>query len=346
MEDRVKLEDGAGAKESWKIIDELFLSRVPPELRRTLGGFGLDVLDDGAGVKVDDRKYLVFTTDSFTVNPPFFPGGNIGYLAAHGTLNDLVMMGAKPVAFMDTIIVEEGFLRRELNEIVSSMLGVMLREGVSVVGGDFKVMPKGSIDRIVITGIGIGITDNPIIDEEIRVGDKILVTGPIAEHGAAILASQLGMIKETKSLRSDTKPLTKTVLPVIRKFRKYIHAARDPTRGGIAATLNEWIMKKNATILIKRQEIPIREEVKSFLEALGVDPYSTASEGIAVLAVDPEKAEEIAEELIRSGESSTKIVGEVITPPSEFLKGKVVAETEVGGKILLEPKSVNLPRIC
>lgn len=288
----------------------------------------------------------MITTDSYTVSPYRFPGGNIGSLVAHGVINDLVVSGARPIAFMDTIVVEEGFPENELSEIINSLITALVEDGVSLIGGDFKVMPRGALDKILITGVGIGLSRKPIPDNELRVGDKIIVTGYVAEHGAAILAAQLGLLDKVKELRSDTKSLTKTVLKVIEEFRDYVHAARDPTRGGLASVLNEWARSNNLTIKIHRDKIPVRDEVRNFLEAMGVDYLSMASEGIALLAVDGDKTHEILEKLRKVGEENSEIIGEVIEPASDFLKGRVIGVTEVGGKVLIEPKSINLPRIC
>ncbi len=341
----VKLSHGAGAKEMWEFIQKHIVSKVPRNLWKTVNGYGLDILDDGAVIKVGDN-YIVVSVDSYTVNPIFFKGGNIGELAVSGTLNDLVMMGAKPIAFMDTIVVEEGFPTRDLEIIVESMVKILSKESIPLIGGDFKVMPKGSIDRVVITGVGIGFTAKPIIDKMINEGDKIIVTGPIAEHGAVIMAHQLGMEDEIEDLRSDTKPLTRTVLPVIEKFKEHIHAARDPTRGGLAATLHEWIFGSDLAIIIDRNKIPIRDSVRFFLDALGIDPLNMASEGIGVLAVEPSVADDVVEELRRLGEKYAGIIGRIVRVNNPLLRGKVIAITEVGGKVIVEPRSVNLPRIC
>ncbi len=341
----IELSYGAGAKEMWKFINRFIVSRIPPPYRRTTGGYGVDVLDDGAVIRVSDR-YLVIAVDSYTVKPLFFNGGNIGSLAAAGTLNDVVMMGGRPIAFMDTIVVEEGFPKDRLDVILDSMVKTLVEEGVAIIGGDFKVMPRGSIDGVVVTGAGIGIADKPIIDKNIRPGDKIIVTGPIAEHGAVILAHQLGMDKDVKGLRSDSKPLTRTVLPVIEKYSGSIHGARDPTRGGLSSTLYEWASATGLTIVIDRSKVPIRDEVRFFLDALGIDSLNMACEGVAVLAVEPGVAEDVVDDLRGLGEESAAIVGEVVEPSNDVLKGRVVAITEIGGKVFVEPRAVNLPRIC
>lgn len=343
--DHIEILHGSGGKESWLLLNQLIVSKIPSSRKSTPGGYGLDVLDDGAVIRIGD-KYLVITSDSFTVNPIFFPGGNIGSLAASGTINDLVVMGAKPIAFMDAVVVEEGFPIEQLDKIIDSMISIVLSEGMAVIGGDFKVMPHGSIDKIVITGIGIGLAEKPIIDNNIRPGDKIIVTAPIAEHGATITALQLGFTDELKTLKSDSKPLTKTVLPVIEKYREYVHAARDPTRGGLASTLYEWVKDTNYYIVLNRAEIPVREEVKEFLDALGIDPLSVACEGVAVLAVDEDVADNVVDELHRLGEKHASIVGEVRVADNDVFRGRVIAYTEVGGTVFIEPKSINVPRIC
>jgi hydrogenase expression/formation protein HypE len=340
---RIELLHGAGGLETFEMVSKLIARRVPEGLKRTLGGRGLDVMDDGSYIKAGD-EYVVFTSDSYTVNPIIFPGGDIGHLAASGVLNDLVVMGAKPVAFLDNIVVEEGFEVDLLDKIVESMVKVLVDNDVAVIGGDFKVMPKGSVDKIVISGFGIGVSSyEPIVDEPAP-GDKIIVTGNIAEHGSTILAAQLGLLEENKGLRSDSRPLVKTVLPVIERYRQYIRAARDPTRGGLAGVLNEWVLNKDITIVVDRSLIPVRDEVRGFLEAMGVDPLNVASEGVAVLSVDPSVAEEVVEELVKAGEKDARIIGEVTR--IRDLKGRVVARTEIGGLVVVTSNPLNLPRIC
>lgn len=327
-----------------ELIEKLIVSRTPVSLRRALNGYGLDVLDDGSSIVIGS-KHVVVATDNFTINPIFFPGGDIGHLAVSGVLNDLVMMGARPVAFMDGIVVEEGFSRIDLERIISSMIRLLEENDVALIGGDFKVMPKGSLDKIIISGTGIGLADKPIIDR-IEPSDKIIVSAPIAEHGATILAAQLGMLEEARGLRSDSRPLVKTVLPVIEKYKDYIDAARDPTRGGLASILYEWVSKTPYTIMIDRSKIPVREEVREFLDALGVDPVNVASEGVAVLAVKGDYTDEVVEELRRNGERDAVVIGEVIESDNPVVHGRIVVVTEVGGKVVLTPNPLNLPRIC
>jgi len=344
LSNRVSIVHGTGGLETWRIIYNHIVKKMPENLWNTMNGVGLDALDDGCYVKIDD-SYLVFTSDSFTVNPIFFPGGDIGHLAASGVLNDLVVMGAKPIAFMDNIVVEEGFPLEDLDRIIGSMTRVLVENSVALIGGDFKVMPRGAIDKIIIGGFGIGVSRyEPIIDR-VRESCKIIVSNYIAEHGATILAAQLGMLGEETKLRSDSRALVKTVLPVIEKYRSHIHAARDPTRGGLAMVLNEWVRGTPYTIYVERSRIPVRDDVRSFLDGLGIDPLTVASEGVAVLAVDEEYADEIVGELRKYGENP-EIVGEVRLEDSDVLKGRVIAVTEVGGKVVVQPSALNLPRIC
>ncbi len=344
MSNIVTLVHGSGARETFDLIMKMIVSKIPEGLRKVSGGIGIDVLDDGAVIPIGD-KYLIITMDSYTVKPIFFPGGSIGTLAISGTINDLVVMGARPIAIMDSITVEEGFELNVLEKIINDMIDLLKKYNIPLIGGDFKVMPRGNLDKIIITTTGIGLAQYPIVDTRIRIGDKIIVTDPIASHGAVIIASQLGLLDNIKNIKSDAKPLIDVLLPVIEKYGEYIHAARDPTRGGIAAILNEWAINSDVTIVIDRSKIPIEPEVKAFLEALGIDFLSVASEGVAILAVDSQYSDDIVNELRLRG-CRAEIIGEIVKPQSEFLKGKVIAITEIGGKTIVTSRGLNLPRIC
>lgn len=341
----ITLSHGGGGKDTWRLINDLIVSKVPKNFRRVLDGVGLDELDDGVAFKVGDL-YVVLSIDSYTVKPLVFPGGDLGVLAASGTINDVVMMGAKPLGVVDAILVEEGTPVEVLDKVVDSMVSTLLSEGVALLGGDLKVMPKGSLDGIIITTAGFGLASKLIIDTEIQVGDKIVITGPIAEHGAVIIAAQLGLLDRAADLRSDVKPLAKYILPVINKYSEYVHAARDPTRGGVASTLNEWIKDKDLTIIVDRDEIPIRESVREFLDMLGIDPLNVASEGIAILAVSPKVVDEVISVLRSLGLKDAAVVGEIVKPPSRIASGRVLARTEVGGLTFVEANPSPVPRIC
>jgi len=341
----VTLAHGSGGEKTQELLTRLILSKVPLDLARTEGGHGLDILDDGAIIKLSDGKYLVITVDSYTVSPPVFPGGDIGKLAACGTLNDLAAMGAEPLAVLDSIVVEEGVSIDFVEKITESMLRVLKEENVPVIGGDLKVMPRGQLDKILITMTGVGIAEKPIIDKELRPGDKIVVTGPIAEHGAAILAAQQGIDIEKFDLKSDCACLLRPMLRLCRKYRDAIHAARDPTRGGLATVLNEWARYGDYVILIEEEKIPIRPPVRKFCEMLGIDPLYLACEGVMVLAVSPEAADEVVQELHSMGFENASIIGEVRST-SRFSK-IVVCKTATGGLRIVEPlKSSLVPRIC
>jgi hydrogenase expression/formation protein HypE len=341
--DRISLVHGFGGKETYELLDKIIFSKLPLNLKRVEGGVGLEVLDDGAVIRFGDKN-VVITLDSYTIKPIIFPGGSIGTLAVSGTINDLVVMGAWPLAFADSIVVEEGFDIELLNKVVDDMLEMLKEFRIPVISGDFKVMPRGALDGIVITAVGIGIAKNPIIDINIAPGDKIIVTDPIASHGAVILAAQLGMIDKLKGIKSDVKPLI-GLLPVIDKYSNYIHAARDPTRGGLAAILNEWARQSGVTIVIEREKVPLEDGVREFLEAIGIDPLTMASEGVAVIAVADSHADSVVEDLQARGFKAA-VIGYVEKPRSEFLKGKVIAITEIGGRTIVDSRGYSLPRIC
>ncbi len=327
-----------------ELLSKIILSKIPPHLKATPGGAGVDLLDDGAAIKLGDDLYVVLSMDSYTVSPQFFPGGDLGKLAASGTINDLVAMGARPVAMLDSIVVEEGYPLELLDKITSSLVSVLESCGVALVGGDLKVMPRGQIDGVIITTVGLGVTRRPILDVDLRPGDKIVVTGYIAEHGATIMAIQQGIDIEELRLESDCKPLI-DLLKVLDRYREHIHAARDPTRGGVATVLNEWARETKTLIVIDRANIPVRENVKRFCEMMGVDPLYLACEGVMLLGVDSSVSEEVVAELRAIGFENARVIGEV--KRSDKYPGLVVCKTEAGGLRIIEPLRGELvPRIC
>jgi len=347
LEEAVTLAHGQGGSETLELLRRLVFSKVDESLKKVPRGLGIDKPDDGSLIPLPDGRYLVATVDSYTVNPPFFPGGNIGSLAAHGSINDVVMMGGKPLAMLDSIIAEEGLPMESLERIVDSFVSVLRSEGIALIGGDFKVMPKGQVDRIVITTVGLGVAEHPIVDEP-KPGDKIIVTDYVGDHGTVILMSQLGLgdVEEIASglLKSDSKPLT-PLLPVLEKFHGYVNAARDPTRGGLAGVLNEWAQESGLVFVVEDAELPIREHVKRYSEMLGVDPVYLASEGVAVLSVHPEVAEELLRELRARVFPNARIIGEARS--SEKYRGYVLSRTPVGGfRVIEPPRGVLVPRIC
>ncbi len=333
----VNLAMGGGGRETEEFIERFILPLV--KLRK-VGPVGLDELEDGSTIPMGDGRQLVVSIDSYTVNPPFFPGGNIGKLAASGSMNDVAVMGAKPIAIMDAIVVEEGFPLKDLKEIIRSLVEEAQSMGVAVIGGDTKVMPKGSIDKIVISTVGLGIAEGPLLTmDRTKPGDKVIVTGPLGDHGAVILASQFGTEVEIKS---DVRPIWPAVEALMKSLGEDLHTAKDPTRGGLAMALNEIAERAKVTIVLKEEEIPIRPQVKAYADMLGVEPLALASEGQAVFTVKGERAEEALEALRKAGFEEAKIIGEV--REGEPL---VVVKTSVGGlRVLEKPTGELVPRIC
>lgn len=337
----ITLAHGGGGLETEEILQRLLFSKVPPELKRVAGGLGIDMPDDAAAIPLGNGDYLVVSIDSYTVDPPFFPGGDIGYLAASGSINDVVMLGGRPVAMLDAVLVEEGFPEKDLARILDSFISTLARYGIALIGGDFKVMPKGQLDRIVIATAGLGIARGGYIADMPRPGDKIVVTGPVGGHGAMVLAHRLGI---EARVRSDARPLI-DLLPVIEKYKQHIHAARDPTRGGLATVLNDWARASGTVIIVDQASVPLDDETKAIAEMAGVDPLHLASEGVAAFAVAPEAVKEFLEAVKNTGFDQATLVGEVRS--SEKYKGYVLARTEVGGYRILEAlRGPLVPRIC
>jgi len=339
---KIKLSHGGGGKETAEIIENIIKPRF--KLRKVFNGIGLEELDDGASIPITDKLHgsnIVVTSDSYTVYPIFFPGGDIGKLAACGSINDLAVMGAIPIAMLDTIVVEEGFLIEDLNRILDSFKKILESENIALLGGDFKVMPRGKLDGIVISTVGIGIAEKVITDTGIKPGDKIVVNGSIGEHGAAIMAAQAGMEVESSGILSDVQPLTS----VMREALKHgsVHAAKDLTRGGLASALNEFASKNSLTIYIYENKIPVREEVLAFSEMLGIDPLVLACEGRVIIAAPPGDAERIVKAWKNMGFKNAEIIGEVTTEKP----GYVLLETLAGGiRIVEKPTGEIIPRIC
>ncbi len=337
--DKITLAHGAGGYETSRIISELIVKIF--KKKKVEGGIGLRELDDAATIPIGEGRSIAITVDSYTVKPLFFPGGNIGKLAATGTINDLAVIGAEPIAFMDSIIVEEGFPINDLERVIKSYEAVLREYDIALIGGDFKVMPKGQIDGVVISSTGIGVLEgSPLLDSKASPGNYVIITGPIGDHGAAIIASQLEI--NDIEITSDCRP----ILPAIRLAKRIggIKAAKDPTRGGLATALNEIAYKSRVNIIVYEEKIPIREETRALAEMTGIDVFSLASEGQAIMIVEREYGEELVEELKRNGFRDASIIGEVLERSSE---PKVFLKTIVGGTRLMEvPRGELVPRIC
>ncbi len=329
---RIKLAEGGGGEETWRLIKALFL--------KYFDNPHLSSLEDSALLEVPSK--LAFTTDAFTVKPLFFPGGDIGKLAVAGTLNDLAVMGARPLYLSISFIIEEGFPYEDLEKIVESMAKTIREYNVQVVAGDTKVVPSGQVDGLFICTSGIGkVIYDGLSCRNIREGDAIIVSGTVGDHGACILAQREGFYGE---LESDCAVLWNLVEKLLSSGVE-VHAMRDPTRGGLSAVLHEWANSSGVSFLIEEEAIPIKEEVKGLCEFLGLEPYHFACEGRFVLAVKPEDAEKTLD-ILRSDPlgSSANLIGYAIKPQGY---PKVILKTPYGTHRLLEPPAGELlPRIC
>jgi hydrogenase expression/formation protein HypE len=326
---------GSGGKLSAQLIENL----IVPAFRNP----ELELLDDQAVVSLNGSR-LAFTTDSYVVTPIFFPGGDIGELAVNGTVNDLAMGGAQPLYLSLAFILEEGLPIADLQRVVESARRAAERAGVKIVTGDTKVVGKGSGDKVFINTSGIGLIPRGIdlSSARIRPGDSILLSGTIGDHGIAILSQREGLEFEGE-LRSDTAPLHDLAAAALRACPE-IHAMRDPTRGGLAATLVEFASRRHLGIEVDETSIPIRDTVKGACEILGLDPLLVANEGKLVAFVPQEHSERVLDALRGHplGRDAARI-GRV----TERHPGFVLLKTPVGGERVLDlPFAEALPRIC
>lgn len=327
---------GAGGTVMQKLIKETILGNL--ENTSVNGGIGLESLDDASTIPLGDKE-IVFTVDGHTVKPIFFPGGDIGRISVCGTVNDLSVMGATPIALSLSIILPEGFDIENLDKIMKSINEACKEAEVSVITGDTKV---SNVDDIIISSAGIGIVGlgNAVRDSGMKEGDVIIVSGNIGEHGLTILLTREGFEFESE-LKSDVAPINGLVKSVLDAGFK-INAMKDPTRGGLADSLNEMAEKSGLGILIHEDKLPISNEVQFIGEALGIDPLTVANEGKVVMAVRAEDSEKILEILkIHPLGKNAKIIG---TVTSEH-KG-VLMETLVGKRIVDTPLGDPIPRVC
>jgi len=336
----VRLIHGAGGSLMEELIKKVIVSGI--DLRRALSGVGLDEMDDGASLRLGEHE-LVVSMDGHTVDPIFFPGGDIGRLAVSGTTNDVAMMGARPVALSDAMVVEEGFPIADLRRIVESMNSTAKEIGLAVVGGDFKVMPRGKLDQIVISTccVGVAAKGGVVLDSGARPGDRVIFTGSVGDHGIALLAVREGLGFETR-LKSDIAPIWGTVEAALRAGG--VTAMKDPTRGGVAGVLNDIAGKSGVSIWLEEGDIPVKESVQAASEMLGLDPLEVTCEGRAVICVRPDRAEQVLKAVrgTRYGRGA-RIVGEVRAERP----GWVLLRTEVGGtRVLDKPLGEPIPRVC
>ncbi|MEK7251235.1 MAG: hydrogenase expression/formation protein HypE [Bacteroidota bacterium] len=331
----VLLAHGSGGKLTHQLIQKMFLSQFKNEF--------LEPLHDGAVFNLNGAR-LAFSTDSYVVSPIFFPGGDIGELAVYGTVNDLAMCGAKPMFISAGFIIEEGLPMDDLWRIVTSMQRAAERANVMLVTGDTKVVDRGKADKIFINTSGIGIVQDgvDINPKNIRVGDKIILSGQIADHGIAIMSVREGLEFETQ-LGSDTAPLNELVSEML-GASKNIRVLRDPTRGGVASVLNELAESAAVGFSILEEKIPIKDEVTGACEILGLDPLYVANEGKLIAIVPTEDADKVLEamRLHPLGKDAVIIGGAVADHPKT-----VVMKSRIGGTRVVDMLSgEQLPRIC
>lgn len=333
--DKILLAHGGGGTLSHQLLNKLIFPQFDNEI--------LSQHSDSAVFSIDGKKYA-FTTDSYVVQPVFFPGGDIGSLAVNGTINDLCVSGAEPLYLSASFIIEEGFLLEDFWRIILSMKKSCEKAGVKIITGDTKVVDKGKGDKIFINTSGIGLIEEGIniSPKNCRLGDFIIINGRIAEHGIAILSAREGLEFST-TIKSDTAPLNSLVKKMF-NVSKNIHCMRDPTRGGVSSTLNEIALESQIGILIEEEKIPVSEEVKGACEILGFDPLYIANEGKMIAFVSPSDAERVVNEMKKHdyGKESV-IIGRV----TEENPGTVLIRTRIGTKRVLDMLSgEQLPRIC
>ena len=336
---RITLKHGAGGVAMRLLIEETLSAGF---LEDGAPGVGLAAFDDGAAFPIGDR-WLVLTTDSHVVHPIFFPGGDIGRLAVSGTVNDLAMMGATEVlGLTSALVIEEGFLRSELERIQRSMQETCREARARIVTGDTKVMGRGELDGLIVNTTGVGLADAVIRDSGLRPGDRILVTGPIGDHGIALMAARRGLGLQGK-LRSDVAPLNGLIAGALRAGVGAVTAMKDPTRGGLASALTEMAQKSRVGIVIEETAVPINPQVRSAAEILGLDPFHIANEGKALLGVRADRADAVLA-AIRSHSRGADAA--IIGVCSDENAGRLILDTGIGRRLVTEPEGEPLPRIC
>lgn len=316
---------GAGGEKSNELI-----SKIRNNFKTK--GIWKNMADDAATYALGKEK-IVFTTDAFIVDPIFFPGGDIGKIAMCGTINDLSVMGAKPIGIALSLVIEEGFPQKDLEKIMQSIGQVSRETGVPIVTGDTKVTEKGKIDKIEITTSGVGLAQKIISNSGARPGDVVITSGYLGGHAVALLASRFNY--KTK-IKSDCQPLTKE----IQSIKKYLTAAKDPTRGGMAEVLNEIADKSKVKIILDEKTLPFKKETVALSELLGIDKFAFPSEGRFVAIVAKKDAKKVIK-ILQKFNKQAKIIGTVSRGNGVYLK------TNLGSLKLIEmPRGKLIPRIC
>ena len=324
---------GAGGEVMGELLQTLTKFR-----HNNAGGIGLEAMDDGAVIPFHGEN-LVFTTDSHIVRPVFFPGGDIGRIAVCGTINDLAMMGGRPIALSCGMIIEEGFEIDDLARIVSSMDEALGEAGANLVTGDTKVMERGALDGIAINTAGIGVARTIVRDNGLVPGDVILVSGTLGDHGLAIMAHREGFDLGDQ-IQSDVSPLWGMVERVLEAGT--VHAMKDPTRGGFASAINEMARKSGVCVRVQEEQLPIRRNVRSAGGMLGIDPLEVANEGKVVMGVPADCADAILDAL-----QAHKYGKEAAVVGTVSKGAHVIMETAIGGERFIEPPMGDpVPRVC
>lgn len=332
---RVEMIHGAGGKAMSQLIEQLFIQRFDNPI--------LDQQNDQAHLEVGSGK-IVMATDSHVISPIFFPGGNIGSLSVHGTVNDVVMSGAKALYLSAAFILEEGYPLADLVRIVDSMAQAAIEAGVKIVTGDTKVVEKGHGDGVFINTTGIGVLEDGIArgGDNVRPGDKLIVNGTMGDHGVAIMSLRENLTFET-SIESDSQSLHDLVATMIAEVPQ-IRCMRDPTRGGLAATTNEIAQQANVGIQLFEAQIPVKQQVRSACEFLGLDPLYVANEGKLIAFCPADHAERLLEVMKQHPQGrDAAIIGEVFEDPNNFVQ----LSTSFGGMRMVDwINGEQLPRIC
>jgi hydrogenase expression/formation protein HypE len=333
--DQILLDHGSGGQLSHRLVHDVILP--------VFGNPVLNKLHDGAIFNLDDQR-LAFSTDSYVVDPIFFPGGSIGDLAVNGTVNDVAMCGGRPLYLSAGFIIEEGFSLPDLKRVLKDMHRAAKEAGVTIVTGDTKVVHKGAVDKIFINTTGIGLISDgvDVCSQNAEIGDRIILSGTIADHGMTILTQRQGLTFDSP-LKSDTAPLNHMVSKIL-TVGKAVHVLRDPTRGGVGTALNEIAQASKVGIRIDEQKIPIKNETTGICELLGFDPLYVANEGKLIAIVAAKHATEVLAAIKQDkyGQEA-HIIGEVTSDHP----GKVVLTTKIGGtRIIAMLTGGQLPRIC
>ena len=346
-EPRIILGHGSGGKLTHDLIESLFLPSFFNPILEACDDSAVFLLTDHDNIlkgRELSKEEMAFTTDSYVVKPIFWPGGDIGRLAVCGTVNDLAMVGAIPLYLSAAFVIEEGLPISSLRRIVTSMKRAAKEARVKIVAGDTKVVERGGADGLFINTSGVGMLSGGvrISGSGAQPGDIIILSGTIGDHGIAVLSAREGLVFRN-SFKSDVAPLNHLVVAILKTSHK-IHTMRDPTRGGLATTLNEIAQQSKVAIRIIEEQIPIREEVAAACEILGYDPLYVANEGKVVACVAPEDAEKVVQVMrkTRYGREAA-IIGEVLPEP----KARVVMKTRIGGTRIVDMLTGDmLPRIC